>query len=231
MSATLDDNGEYQFISVGEDHSITAMFARYTNTDYNSYVNRFTDVKPSDWCYNNIRFAYTMGLMQGTTATTFSPDDPTVRSQFITVLWRMSGSPTVPGDGCKFTDISKSNYYYEAVRWGVANGIINGFSETSFVPNGKLTREQLVTMLFRYAKNYAGDDVSKYDTTNILGYSDVLKISKGMTQPFQWAIGAGIITGTSSTTLTPQGTATRAQIAAILSRYCNQFVLKVPVIM
>ena len=231
VSATLDDNGEYQFISVGEDHSITAMFARYTNTDYNSYVNRFTDVKPSDWCYNNIRFAYTMGLMQGTTATTFSPDDPTVRSQFITVLWRMSGSPTVPGDGCKFTDISKSNYYYEAVRWGVANGIINGFSETSFVPNGKLTREQLVTMLFRYAKNYAGDDVSKYDTTNILGYSDVLKISKGMTQPFQWAIGAGIITGTSSTTLTPQGTATRAQIAAILSRYCNQFVLKVPVIM
>ena len=86
-------------------------------------------------------------------------------------------------------------------------------------------------MLFRYAKNYAGDDVAKYDTTNILGYSDVLKISKGMTQPFQWAIGAGIITGTSSTTLTPQGTATRAQIAAILSRYCNQFVLKVPVIM
>ena len=117
----------------------------------------------------------------------------------------------------------------EAVRWGVANGIINGYSATVFDPNGQVTREQLVTMLFRYAKNYAGDDVAKYDTTNILGYSDVLQISKGMTQPFQWGIGAKIISGTSATTLTPQGTATRAQVAAILSRYCNSFVLKIPV--
>ena len=141
----------------------------------------------------------------------------------------MSGSPVIPGSGCQFNDVSSGSYYYEAVRWGVANGIINGFSATKFGPDGQITREQLITMLFRYAKNYAGDDISKYDTTNILGYSDVLKISQGMTQAFQWGIGSGIITGTSSTTLTPQGTATRAQVAAILSRYCNKFVLQTPV--
>lgn len=143
----------------------------------------------------------------------------------------MSGSPVIPGSSCKFNDVEKNGYYYEAVRWGVANGIINGYSETVFDPYGQITREQLVTMLFRYAKNYAGEDVSKYDTTNILGYSDVMQISKGMTQPFQWGIGAGIINGTSTTTLGPQETATRAQVAAILSRYCNKFVLKVPVVM
>ena len=173
------DNGAYQFISVGEDHTITALFAQYTNSGYNSYVNKFTDVKESDWFYNNVRFAYTMGLMNGTTTTTFSPEEPTARAQFITVLWRMSGSPVVPGSGCQFNDVASGTYYYEAVRWGVANGIINGYSATVFDPNGQVTREQLVTMLFRYAKNYAGDDVAKYDTTNILGYSDVLQISKG----------------------------------------------------
>ena len=86
-------------------------------------------------------------------------------------------------------------------------------------------------MLFRYSKNYAGDDISQYDSANILGYSDVLKISKGMTQAFQWGIGSGVINGTSDTTLSPQGTATRAQIAAMLSRYCNKFILKIPVMM
>ena len=226
---TLDDDGAYRFVSIGEDHTITALFAKKSNSDYSSYVNRFADVKSSDWFYNNVRFVYTMGLMQGTSNTTFSPDTPTTRAQFITTLWRMSGSPVIPGSGCQFNDVSSGSYYYEAVRWGVANGIINGFSAAKFGPDGQITREQLITMLFRYAKNYAGDDISKYDTTNILGYSDVLKISQGMTQAFQWGIGSGIITGTSSTTLTPQGTATRAQVAAILSRYCNKFVLQTPV--
>ena len=230
-SVTLDDESAYQFVSVGEDHTITALFAKNANNGYNSYVNQFADVKPGDWCYNNVRFVYTMGMMYGTTDTTFSPNTPTTRSQFIAILWRMSGSPVVPGSGCQFNDVSSSSYYYEAVRWGVENGVISGFSATRFGPNVQITREQLITMLFRYAKNYAGDDVAKYDTTNILRYSDVMKISRGMTQAFQWGIGAGIVSGTSSTTLTPQGTATRAQVAAMLSRYCNSFVLKLPVMM
>ncbi len=230
-SVTLDDNSAYQFVSIGEDHTITALFAKQNNSDYSSYVNHFTDVKSSDWCYNNIRFVYTMGLMNGTTVTTFSPDSPTKRSQFITTLWRLSGSPIVPGSGCQFNDVASDSFCYEAVRWGVANGIIYGYSDTRFGPNGQITREQLITMIFRYSKNYAGDDVSQYDTANILGYSDVLKISKGMTQAFQWGIGSGVINGTSATTLSPQGTATRAQIAAMLSRYCNKFILKIPVAM
>ncbi len=230
-SVSLDENGYYTFVSLGEDHSITALFAKTANQDYDSYRMSFTDVTRDDWYYNNVRFACSMGLMKGTSDTLFSPDEQTSRAQFITVLWRLSGSPVMPGGTCQFTDVPSGSYYYDAVRWGVAYGIVNGYSATSFGPNNSITREQLITMLFRYAKNYAGDDVSQYDSTNILGYSDVLQISRGMTQAFQWGIGAGIINGTSDTTLTPQGTATRAQVAAFLSRYCNKFVLKVPVMM
>lgn len=227
-SVTLDNESSYTFVSIGEDHTITALFAKITNSEYYNYRNTYTDVSRSDWFYNNVRFATTMGLMYGTGDSQFSPYENTTRAQFITVLWRMSGSPIIPGDKCEFNDIAQG-YYYEAVRWGVEFGIIYGYGGGKFGPDDSITREQLITMLFRYAKNYAGDDVSKYDGTNILGYSDVLDISYGMVQPMQWGVGAGIISGTSDTTLSPQGTATRAEISAFLSRYCNKFVLKVPV--
>ncbi len=227
-SVTLDDDGCYTFVSIGEDHTITALFAKLVNAEYYDYYNRYSDVSQNDWFYDNVRFATTMGLMNGTGTSQFSPDENTTRAQFITVLWRLSGSPVIPGDSCEFTDIAH-DYYYEAVRWGVEFGIINGYGGGLFGPDDNITREQLITMLFRYAKNYAGDDVSLYDGTNILGYSDVMDVSQGMMQPMQWGIGAGIMNGTSDTTLSPQGLATRAQVAAFLSRYCNKFVLKVPV--
>lgn len=229
QSAKLDENGNYKFTSVSREHSMVAFFAPVTNSAYYDWQSSFTDVRPGDWCYDNVRYVVSAGMFNGKTSTTFAPDDPMTREMVVVVLWRLSGEPIIPGSDCSFTDVSKSSYAYEAIRWANYFGIVQGFSETRFGYGQSVNREQLVTFLFRYAKNYAGNDVSLYDSTNILGYEDVLSISKGMTQPFQWAIGAGIVNGTTSTTLTPKGLATRAQVAAILSRYCNQFINTVPV--
>ena len=223
------DGGNYTFVSISSEHSMIALFAPITNDAFYNWVSPFEDVKSDDWFYDNVRYCVSAGLFNGTSATTFSPDLPMTREMFITVLWRLSGSPTVPGSGSSFTDVSSSSYAYEAIRWGSYFGIVNGMSTTQFGYGYSITREQLVTFLFRYAKGYAGDNVSLYDNTNILGYSDVLEISRGMTQPFQWAIGAGLVNGATDTTLDPKGTASRAMVAAVLSRYCNKFVNTVPV--
>lgn len=229
-SVELDENGCYMLVSVSAPHTVLALFAKNTNTAYYEYTNTFTDVTQDTWCYDYVRFVKSFGIFNGRTETTFCPDEPTTRAQFITVLWRLSGSPVMPGSDCSFIDVDKNSYYYEAVRWGTAFGIVNGYSDVQFSPYNSITRQALVSMLFRYAKNYAGVDVSLYDSTNILGYGDVMDISQGMTQAFQWAIGAGIMSGTADNMLNPKGTATRGHVAAFLSRYCNQFVLTVPVI-
>ena len=208
---------------------MVAFFAPVTNSAYYDWTSTFEDVKPGDWCYDNVRYVVSAGLFNGKTNTVFAPNDPMTRDMVVVVLWRLSGSPVIPGSDCSFTDVAKSSYAYEAIRWANYFGIVQGYSDTYFGYGKSVNREQLVTFLFRYAKNYAGNDVSLYDSTNILGYSDVLTVSKGMTQAFQWAIGAGIVNGTTDTTLSPKTLATRAQVAAILSRYCNQFINTVPV--
>ena len=225
----LDKDNYYHFVSINQEHELITLFAPLTNYEYYNYSNKFTDVNQSSWCYNNVRFVTTMGIFSGLSDTVFGVDQPTTRAQFITFLWRMSGKPVVPGDGCSFADVRPDSYYYEAVRWGVHFGIVSGYSDTQFGSNDSISRQALVTMLFRYAKNYACDDVAAYDSTNILTYNDVMDISKGMTQSFQWAIGAGIVSGTTDNCLNPKGTASRAHVAAFISRYCNQFMLETPV--
>lgn len=227
--AAQHDAGDYTFVSISRPHDITALYALVTNSAYYDWFSTFKDVRGDQWFYNYVGYCVSAGMFTGVTSTTFCPDDNMTREMLITVLWRLSGSPIVPGDELKFVDVPKDNYSYEAIRWGCYYGIVNGISQTEFGFEDDITREQLVTFLFRYAKNYAGDDVSLYDNTNILGYSDVLEISKGMTQPFQWAIGAGIVNGATENTLDPKGNASRAMVAAVLSRYCNKFINLVPV--
>lgn len=229
VSVTLNDKGAYDFVSISGPHTIIALFAPITNNAYYDWVNPFTDIKKNDWCYDNVRYVVSAGLFNGTTATTFEPNKAMSRDMVVVVLWRLAGSPVLPDEGQIFPDVPKTNYAYDAVRWANAFGIVNGFNDGTFGYGKEITREQLVTFLFRFSKNYAGDNVGLYDNTNILGYSDVLDISKGMSQPFQWAIGAGIVNGTSDTTLSPKEVTNRAQVAAILSRYCNKFINTVPV--
>ena len=227
----LDEENCYTFISISREHNIVALFTKLTNDSYYNWNCPYDDVSRYEWYYESIRYAASAGFFNGTTEKTFSPEDAMTREMLVTVLWRMAGCPVVPSNaGQTFIDVPKSSYAYDAIRWATMFGIINGYGDGRFGYGDMVLREQLVAAIFRYAKNYVGVDVSLYDSTNILGYSDVLQISMGMSQPFQWAVGAGIILGTSETTLEPKGMATRAQVAAVIYRFNSRFVDQVPII-
>ena len=177
----------------------------------------FTDVKTRDWFYDNVVYVYENGLMDGVSDTLFDPDGTVTRAQLVTMLWRLDGEPSV-NYALPFTDVSGGEWYAEAVRWAAGEGIVNGVSETEFAPNAAVTREQLAAILHRYAQ-HKGYDVSIGESTNILSYSDFASISEYAISAMQWACGEGIITGVTESTLEPQGTATRAQSAAMLMRF------------
>lgn len=226
----LDENNCYHFISISRAHNIIALFAKTTNEAYYNWVNSFTDISANDWFYESVRYTASAQLFIGTEATVFSPDDAMTREMIVTVLWRLAGSPVVPDENkINFRDVSTDSYAYEAIRWASMFNIIEGYGDGTFGYGDPILREQLVTILFRFARSYVGVDVSLTDSTNILGYSDVLQISQGIAQPFQWAVGAKIIYGTSRTTLEPRGMATRAQVAAVFQRFSTIFMDKIPV--
>ena len=177
----------------------------------------FDDAGRGDWFYDSVVYVYENGLMDGVSDTLFDPDGTVTRAQFVTMLWRLDGEPSV-NYALPFTDVSSGEWYAEAVRWAAGEGIVNGVSETEFAPNAAVTREQLAAILHRYAQ-HKGYDVSIGESTNILSYSDFASISEYAISAMQWACGEGIITGVTESTLEPQGTATRAQSAAILMRF------------
>lgn len=205
----------YTFKNVQKGHSIEAVF---TAEDPNTGADLpFTDVKDNDWFKDDVVYVYENGLMKGTSATTFSPNATTTRGMIVTILYRLEDEPAVSGS-CPFDDVKSGSYYEDAITWAAANGIVTGYDNGKFGPNDPITREQLAAILWRYAK-YQGEDVSVGEDTNILSYTDAEEISEYAVAAMQWACGAGIIQGTSSSTLSPQGTATRAQAAAMLQRY------------
>ena len=157
--------------------------------------------------------------MSGTSDTSFSPNDTTTRGMLVTILWRLEDKPE-SSKGNNFTDVKNDQYYYDAVSWAADNTIVSGYSETKFAPDDSMTREQLATVLYRYA-NY-----KQYNTSNkadLSTYKDIQHISGYAVDAFKWANANGIITGTSSDTLEPQGDAKRAQIASILRRFCDKY--------
>ena len=177
----------------------------------------FDDAGRGDWFYDSVVYVYENGLMDGVSDTLFDPDGAVTRAQFVTMLWRLDGEPSV-NYALPFTDVSGGEWYAEAVRWAAGEGIVNGVSETEFAPNAAVTREQLAAILHRYAQ-HKGYDVSIGESTNILSYSDFASISEYAISAIQWACGEGIITGVTESTLEPRGTATRAQSAAMLMRF------------
>ena len=177
----------------------------------------FDDAGRGDWFYDSVVYVYENGLMDGVSDTLFDPDGTVTRAQLVTMLWRLDGEPSV-NYALPFTDVSGGEWYAEAVRWAAGEGIVNGVSDTEFAPNAAVTREQLAAILHRYAQ-HKGYDVSIGESTNILSYSDFASISEYAISAMQWVCGEGIITGVTESTLEPQGTATRAQSAAILMRF------------
>lgn len=179
--------------------------------------NPFIDVNESDWFYADVRYVHENQLMAGTATNRFSPDLDVTRGMFVTVLWRMAGEPE-PAYDSTFTDLSQ-DYYRKAVAWASEKGIASGYGDGQFGPEDSITREDLATMLYRYAQQ-AGYDVSA--RTDLSGYTDTGSISPYALEAMQWANALGLITGRTDADLAPLGTATRAELAAILHRYLER---------
>ncbi len=177
-------------------------------------VNSFADTT-KHWAEEEIETVISAGLMGDAGKGSFAPNDNLTRGQLVTVLYRMAEFPEAEGE-MPFTDVKDTAFYADAVLWANANGIVNGRSANKFAPNDKVTRQELVTMLYRYAK-FQGWDVSVGENTNILSYNDVFSVKEWAMSAMQWACGAGLVQGNKGD-LDPNGNATRAQFAAILAR-------------
>lgn len=175
----------------------------------------FTDVRTSDWFYDPVKYVYEEGLMTGTGANTFAPNLTTTRGMIVSILYRLEGGPQINGSS-PFTDVKDDDWYGDAVRWAERAGVVSGTSATTFAPNAAITREQLAAILMNYA-NYKHENTSA--RADLSKYSDVGKISSWANDVMAWAVSKGYISGMTATTLAPQGSATRAQVAAILQRY------------
>ena len=177
----------------------------------------FVDVGTGDWFYGDVEYVYDEGLMNGTSGTRFDPNGVLTRAMVVTILYRMEVEPEAVRTFNTFSDVSRSDWYGEAVEWAAANGIVNGYSDGRFGPNDPITREQLAAILYRYAA-FKGYEVTKANTTSLAGYPDAAKVSGYAVPAVQWAVGKGLINGVSGK-LAPQSTATRAQVAAIIHRF------------
>ena len=181
-------------------------------------VNPFTDVSEKDWFYNDAMFVYKNDLMLGTSKTLFSPHGTVTRGMMATILWRMEGSLAPKGEN-SFTDVEAGRWYADAITWTTENGIFAGYSKDKFGPDDPITREQLTAIFYRYA-DYKGYKLTV--TENLDKFEDADKITDYAKMVMQWAVGNGLIKGKSENLLDPQGTATRAEISAMLHRFIEK---------
>ena len=187
----------------------------------NTGANPFTDVSEKDWFYGDVMFVYENGLMLGTSKTLFSPHRTATRGMMATILWRMEGSP-VPKGKNSFTDVEAGKWYADAITWTAENSIFAGYGKDKFGPDDPITREQLAAIFYRYT------DYKGYDLTvkgNLDKFKDADKITDYAKTAMQWAVGSGLVKGKSGNLLDPHGTATRAEIAAMLHRFIEKYEL------
>lgn len=182
--------------------------------------NPFWDIPASHWAHDDITYVYENDLMNGTDGSLFSPESTTTRAQVVTVLYRLAGQPAADWAN-PFWDVPASAWFHDAVTWAWENDITGGVSSTHFGAGNAVTREQLATFLYRYAQDQGYDTSARADLS---GYSDAGLVSSYATEALSWANATGLITGTTATTLSPQGSATRAQVATILSRFCQDVI-------
>ena len=194
------------------------VYADWKKREPDAVKNPFADVNAGDWFYRDVLFSYEKGLMSGMDAAAFAPYANTTRAQIAVIFYRMEGSPAVEGEN-SFTDVVRGSgtaWFYDAVTWAQQNGIMGGYDNSSFAPNDPITREQLAAIFYRYAQ-YKG-----YDTTQggmaIREFGDYESISDYAMGAMAWAVNTGLVKGDSNL-LYPNGTATRAEIAAMLHRF------------
>lgn len=179
----------------------------------------FYDVSVGSWYYDAVEFMYSRGVMKGMTDTTFEPETQMSRAMLVVSVYRLAGSPST-GGGSTYPDVSDGMWYTDAVVWATKAGIIKGMEDGQFHPNSIVTREQMVTIVHRYA-TYGGFDTSAY--SDLSGYADAGQIQPYALRAMQWAVGMGLIKGIDSVTIDPAGGATRAQVAAILTRFFQTY--------
>lgn len=182
----------------------------------------YEDVPEDAWYYEAVQYTSEHGLFQGITETKFGPHITMTRGMLVTVLYRLEGEPAVDGQTQPFTDVDAGRYYGDAITWAANSGVVNGVTDTRFAPEAAVTREQMVTVLYRYAGLEGADVTAKADLESFPDHDQVKPYAR---DAFSWAVGAGIIQGNSNggvTTLSPRNSATRAQVAAVLMRYLEQ---------
>ena len=207
VAVTENADGTYTFTMPNGQVTVTVTFEQAPLP--------FPDVTEGDWFYDAVRCAYENGLMDGVGDSLFAPNSQTTRAQLVTILYRLAGEPE-PGGDSGFSDVAAGTWYTDAVAWAAQNGIVNGVSDTEFAPGDDITREQLAAILYRYAA-CQGYDVSQ--RADLSGFGDASSISGYAQEALSWAHAQGLVLGFEDGSLRPQGTASRAQIAAVLMRF------------
>ena len=214
VRVTENSDGTYTFPMPNGQVTVTATFVQVEEP---APTEPFVDVAEGDWFYDAVVYAYQNELMDGVGGNRFAPNSETTRAQLVTILYRLEGQPAVSGD-LPFTDVEAGIWYTDAILWAAQNNIVNGVSDTEFAPGDDLTRQQLVTILYRYAEA-KGYDVSA--SADLSGYPDADQVQDYAQPAMAWAVAENIIQGMEDGTLKPAGNASRAQIATILMRFCE----------
>ena len=217
LSLTRQKDGTYAFTMPAARVTVSAAFVSEDQGEAAEEPLPFSDVADSAWYTQAVAYVYRQGLMSGTAQDQFSPDLTTNRAMLVTILYRLAGSPGVDG-GSAFTDVSGGDWFASGVAWASANGIVTGYGDGRFGPNDPITREQMAAILYRYA-GFAGQSTA--GRADLSGYTDAGQVSPYAAEAMGWAVDRGLITGVSADTLSPGGSATRAQVATILMRFCR----------
>ena len=227
--AAVDDDGRVTGLSAGtttltatllpsgRTRSVLVKVDTGCRRDESCPISQFADAQPTAWYHDGVHWALEQGVMNGVGNGRFAPDSSTTRAMIVTMLHRLEGE-SASGYAMTFQDVPDGKWYTEAIRWAAEQEIVKGYSAERFGPEDRLTREQLVTILERYAR-YKGMDVSEGEKSYLVGFTDAADISKWAVKAFRWAVHAGIINGVGNSRLSPGTDATRAQVATMLMRY------------
>ena len=216
VSLTDKGDGKYTFTMPRANVTVEAVFTASGEQPGDTGL-PFTDVDADDWFHDAVTYVYENGMMEGTSDTAFSPSMTTTRGMIVTILWRLEDSPEADGQ-TGFTDVADGAWYADAVNWAAEQGIVEGYDNGGFGPGDIITREQMALILYRYAQ-YKGYDTSA--TGALDGFADAGAVSGWAEDAVAWAVGAGLMEGKGGDMLDPTGTATRAEAAAILTRFCQ----------
>jgi len=212
----VDGDGKYEVL-VNTSHYALCAYELTTTAPTSDYAD---DVPVGSWYYNAVEYMYKNGMMSGTSPTTFGPNANLSRAMLAQVLYNLEGKPAV--SGAPFQDVPANQWYANAVAWAAENGIVSGYGNGRFGPDDPITREQLATILYRYAGKMGYDVTVRGDLSAFADQGDIAAYAR---DAMSWAVGTGLIAGMQNNQIAPGGSASRAQAAFFLTRFCRQVVI------